>query len=306
MNRICLLLMMFSFWSLSTSASAALHVVTTTTDLADIVSAIGAEHVDVESITRGTQDPHYIQPKPSYMVKLSRADLLVSVGLELEVGWLPSLVQGARNPSILPGTRGFLDASNAVTPLEVPTGPVDRSQGDVHPLGNPHYWLDPANGKKVAALVASRLSELDAEHSRSFEDRLGAFNRGIDAATLRWEKAMEPFKGSKVVSYHRTFNYFFQRFGLMPIGYVEERPGIPPGPSHAAQLIRQMRSDGVRVLFHENYFDRATSDLIASKTSATVLSLPTSVGGSAAATRYEALIDTLVQSFVRAATEAGR
>lgn len=291
---------------LAAPASAALKVVTSTTDLADIAGSIGGAYVNAESITLGPQDPHYVQAKPSYMVKLSRADLLVSVGLELEVGWLPSLIQGARNPAILPGRPGFLEAASAITPIEVPSGAVDRSQGDIHPLGNPHFWLDPENGKKIAARLAGKLGELDAEHKQVFNDNLKRFDGRIGAALKRWQAALAPFKGDKVVSYHRTFNYLLKRFGLRSIGYVEERPGIPPGPSHAAELIRLMRAEGVKVLLHEQYFDRKTSDLIASKASAEVVVLPTSVGGVPTAKNYEALIDHIVQSMVKALRKGGR
>lgn len=281
-------------------ARAAVKVVTSTTDLADIVASIGGDKVSVNSITLGPQDPHYIAAKPSYMVKLSRADLLVSVGLELEVGWLPSLISGARNPRVMPGRPGFLDASTAIKPIEVPSGAVDRSQGDIHPLGNPHFWLDPENGKKVAARIAQKLTELDGANRGTYTGNLERFKGRIDHALQRWQKAMAPFKGTKIVSYHRTFNYFCKRFGLKPVGYVEERPGIPPGPSHAAELIRLMRSQKIKVLFHENYFDRATSDLIARKASAHVVVLPTSVGGTPEASNYEALIGLIVKSFVKA------
>jgi zinc/manganese transport system substrate-binding protein len=286
-------------------SEAALRVVTTTTDLADIVGTIAGPLASVESITLGNQDPHYVQAKPSYMVRLNRADLVVSVGLELEVGWLPPLLQGARNPAILPGKPGFLEASGAVTPIEVPTKTPDRSRGDVHPLGNPHFWLDPDNGQRVAERIAKRLGDLDSANEAAYADGAKRFKARIDAARTRWQSALAPYKGKKVVSYHRTFNYFLRAFGLVPIGYVEERPGIPPGPSHAAELVRAMRAEKVRVLLHEQYFDRKTSDIIASKVPATVLVLPTSVGGVPAATDYESLIDHLVRSVQKALAERG-
>lgn len=280
-------------------ASAAPKIVTTTEDLADIAKNVGGNLVNVEWIASGKQDPHYIQAKPSYMVQLSRADLVVSVGLELEVGWLPSLINGARNPSIRPGKPGFLEASSAISPIDVPKGPIDRSQGDLHPFGNPHFWLDPENAKKVAKLLGARLGELDPPNRSAYGANAQRFQARIDQAMKRWQKAMAPFKGTKVVSYHRTFNYFFKRFGLSPIGYIEERPGIPPSPAHAAHLIREMQSQKVGIVFHENYFNRATSELIAKKASAKLLVLPTSVGGTSEAKNYEALIDHIVTSFVK-------
>ena len=243
------------------TARADLRVVTTTTDLADIASAIGGEHASVESICAGEQDPHYVQARPSYMVKLSRADLLVHVGLDLEIAWLPSLVRGARNPSINPGKPGNLDASTAVTPLDVPGGPIDRSQGDIHPRGNPHYWLDPDNGKKIAAAIAQRMAGLAPKHAAYFGTRLARWTASVDAAIARWTTRMASLRGAEVVSYHATFNYFHDRFGLEPVGYVEEKPGIPPAPAHLARLITKMKRDQIGVIFHENYYDDATSKL---------------------------------------------
>jgi zinc/manganese transport system substrate-binding protein len=285
-------------------ARAEVRVVTSTTDLADLTRAIGGPRVHVESICRGNQDPHYAQARPSYMVTLSRADLLVSVGLELEVGWLPSLIQGARNPEIQPGTPGFLDASAAISALDVPKGPVDRSRGDIHPLGNPHYWLDPLNAKRIAALIADRLTTLDKPGATVFRQRLEAFDTRIDRAMQRWTAVLTPYRGTKLVSYHRTFDYFFSRFGLVPIGYIEDRPGIPPAPAHVASLIRDMQAQHVRVIFHESYYDKSVSDLVAARTSAKLLVLPTSVAGTAAASSYELLIDELVKAFVAAVGKA--
>jgi zinc/manganese transport system substrate-binding protein len=287
-------------WSHGASAHAAVRVVTTTTDLEEIARAIGGDRVSVEAICKGAQDPHYVQARPSYMVKLNRADLLVAVGLDLEAGWLPLLIQGARNPGINPGQRGYLDTSAAITPMDVPKGPVDRSQGDVHLLGNPHYWLDPGNAKRVARLIADRLSELDAGGAALYQKNLRALDQRIDQALARWDRAMAPYRGTKVVSYHNTFNYFLHRFGLIAAGYIEERPGIPPAAAHVARLIRRMQSDGVRVIFHESYFDRATSDLVGHRTGARVLLLPTSVGGSISARTFEQLIDQIVSAFVAA------
>jgi zinc/manganese transport system substrate-binding protein len=285
-------------------ARAELRIVTSTTDLADLARAVGGERVHVESVCRGNQDPHYAQARPSYMVTLSRADLVISVGLELEIGWLPSLIQGARNPEIQPGTPGFLDASSAISALDVPKGPVDRSRGDIHPLGNPHYWLDPLNAKRIAALIAERLSTLDKAGAAAYHKRLEAFDARIDAAMQRWNAALAPYRGSKLVSYHRTFDYFFSRFGLTPIGYIEDRPGIPPAPAHVANLIREMQAQHVGVIFHENYYDRSVSDLVAARTGARLLVLPTSVDGTPAATSYELLLDQLVKAFIAAVRKA--
>lgn len=284
-------------------ALADLDVVTTTTDLADIVRAIGGDHVDVESICQGSQDPHYVQARPSYMVTVSDADLLVAVGLELEVGWLPDLIQGARNPDVNPGNLGYLEAASVIAPIDVPTGSVDRSEGDLHPDGNPHFWLDPINAQLAATAIADRMGELDPDNTAYFDANLEAFNTRIDEAMVRWSTAMAPFAGTQITSYHRTFNYFFERFELEAIGYIEERPGIPPAPSHLARLIRQMAADDVPVIFHESYYDVSESEMVASRTDASVLLLPVSVGGVDGVSSYEELIDAIVDGFVETMSE---
>lgn len=281
-------------------AWAELRVVTTTTDLASMARAIGRDRVHVESICRGSQDPHFVQARPSYMVTLSRADLLISVGLELEAGWLPALLQGARNPAINPGRRGHLEAASVITPIDVPRGPVDRSRGDVHPLGNPHFWLDPENAKRAAQAIGERMIALDPENAGFFRENLRAWTARIDRGLARWTRAMTPYRGTQIASYHATFNYFHARFGLRGVGYLEDRPGIPPAPAHLMDLIRLMRAARVRVIFHEGYYDRATSDLVASRTGAKVLLLPTSVGGAPGASNYDQLIDHIVDQFVAA------
>lgn len=277
---------------------AELRIVTTTTDLADFAQTIGGDRVQVDSICSGVQDPHFVQARPSYMVKLSRADLLLSVGLDLEIGWLPALIAGARNPAVNPGNPGYLDTSSAIVPLDVHSGHVDRSHGDLHPHGNPHFWLDPENAKAIARLITERMASLSPEDAAFFRENLQLFEQRIDQAMVEWSRIMEPYQGTRVVSYHRTFNYFYQRFGLIGDHYVEERPGIPPSPAHLAELIRNVQSNEIPVIFHENYYPRATSDLVGERTSATVLMLPTSVGGSADATDYEALIGTIINTFV--------
>ena len=279
-------------------ASANTRVVTTTTDLAEIAKAIGGKHVKVKSICAGNQDPHYLQAKPSYMVTLSRADLLVYVGLDLEIGWLPLLISGARNPNIQPGKSGNLDASTAIKPIGVRTGAVDRSMGDVHPRGNPHYWLDPDNTIRVARLISRRLSALDTKHAGDFNKNLEAFVKKRRAAIERWDKRMSPYAGQKVASYHQTFDYFIKRFGLVPAGYIEERPGIPPGPSYLSKLTKRLKADRVPVIFHETFFERRASDLVARKSGAKVMVAPTSAGAVKGADDYESMMDTLITRFI--------
>ena len=282
------------------SASADLRVVTTTTDLAEIVRAVGGDEVKVKSICRGNQDPHHLQAKPSYMVMLRRADMLVFVGLDLEIGWMPLLVQGARNPKILPGRAGNVDASTAIAPIGVATNRVDRSLGDVHPRGNPHYWLDPLNTKKIASLIAKRLTALEPSHAGTFSANLVSFVKKRDLAILRWEKKMAPYKNTKVASYHQTFDYFIKRFALTPAGYIEERPGIPPGPAYLAKLTKKLKANNVPVIFHETFFERRATDLVAKRTQAKVVAAPTSVSAEASVASYEDLIDTLIDRFIAA------
>lgn len=288
----------------SASAQSSLRVVTTTEDLAAIAREVGGSRVQVDAICRGVEDPHAIQARPSYMVKLSRADLLIAVGLELEVGWLPSLIQGARNPKIRPGSAGYLDASSAIRPIEIAHGSVDRSAGDVHRLGNPHYWLDPQNGKLIAKKLAQKLSAIDPSGAADYTQRLSAFEKRIDAAMAHWQKALAPYRGAKVVTYHKTFNYFLQRYGLVGLDTIETRPGIPPTASHLASLIGTMRSQRVRVILHETFYDRATSELVARKSGAQLLVLPSSVGGVSSVRSYEQLIDYLVAQLQKALAAA--
>lgn len=276
-------------------ASAELRVVATTTDLANFAQTVGGDKVHVESICKGSQDPHFVQARPSYMVTLSRADLVIAVGLELEVGWLPSLIQGARNPAINPGRPGYFEAATAIRPIDVPTGAVDRSRGDIHPFGNPHFWLDPLNAKLAVRAIAERMARLDPPNAKLFRDNAAAFEARIDKKLQQWQTTLAPFKGIKIASYHATFNYFHRRFGLDGIGYLEDRPGIPPSPGHLVDLIRQMRDQKVPVIFHEEFYDHSTSDMVAERSGARVLVLPTSVGGVSGVTTYEQLMDYLVQ-----------
>jgi zinc/manganese transport system substrate-binding protein len=285
----------------SQPALAKLRVVTSTTDLKALVLDLAGDKVSVESICKGPQDPHHIRAKPSYMVRLSRADLLLAVGLELEVAWLPALIQGARNPRINPGRPGYLELSNAVSPIDVPVGSVDRSQGDIHPSGNPHYWLDPDNLKKMASLISSRLTELDGGNAGYYRAMLSRYLKRLDLSIARWKKLMAPYRGRKVVSYHATFNYFHRHFGLDAIAYVERRPGIPPAPAHLVGVIRKMRKEKAAIIFHETYYDQATSNMVAKRATARVLRLPASVGADREATDSISLIDTIVSRFAAAA-----
>ena len=223
-----------------------LRVVTATSDLAALASEIGGDHIDVESIARGYQDPHFVEAKPSFLLKLRKADLLIVVGLQLEIGWLPPLITQSGNPRIQVGAAGYLDASDFAEILEKPTGVVTRAMGDVHPLGNPHYWLDPENGRRIAHGIQMKLAEMRPEDAGYFAQRFEAFSQRLTTQEKAWDEAMKPFHGLKVVSYHKSWPNFAKRFDLNVVGYIEPRPGIPPSPSHTLELIGMMRRDNVK------------------------------------------------------------
>ena len=272
-------------------AQGKLNVMTATEDLAAIAREVGGDRVTVESIARGYQDPHFVEAKPSFILKLQRADLLVVVGRELEIGWLPPLIQQSRNAKIQVGAEGYVDASLHATILEIPQGQITRAMGDVHPLGNPHYWLDPENGKRIAKDVAGKLSQFRPSDRAYFEQHLADFNSRLDAAEKRWTAQMAPYKGMKVVTYHRSFPNFAERFGLDIVGYVEPRPGIPPSPQHTLDLINEMKRQNVKLVLVEPYFDLKTPNAIGRETGAQVLVMPPSVGGVKDVTDYIKLFD---------------
>src|ERR687891_2614334 len=223
MNKLFVVVM--TLWSTApVLAQGKLAVVTTTEDLAAISREVAGDRATVDFIARGYQDPHFVEAKPSFILKLQRADLLVAVGRELEIGWLPPLIQQSRNGKIQPGANGYLDASLHARILDIPQGQITRAMGDVHPLGNPHYWLDPENGKIVAKDVAAKLAQLRPNDRSYFEQHLADFIGRLDAAEKRWLAVLAPFKGTKVVTYHRSYSNFADRFGLGVVGYVEPRP----------------------------------------------------------------------------------
>src|SRR5689334_3451872 len=272
-------------------AQGKLNVVTTTEDLAAIAREVGGDRLTVESIARGYQDPHFVEAKPSFILKLQKADLLIVVGRELEIGWLPPLIQQSRNAKIQQGADGYLDASLKAQILEIPTGQITRAMGDVHPLGNPHYWLDPENGKRIAGEIADKLSRLRPNDRAYFEGRLADFTTRLDAAEKRWLAQMAPYRGMKMVTYHRSFPNFAERFGLDIVGYVEPRPGIPPTPQHTLDLINEMKRQNVKLVLIEPYFDSKTPNAIGRETGAQVLVMPPSVGGVKEVSDYFKLFD---------------
>ena len=286
-------------------ASAAVKVITTTQDLAAIVAEVGGDKVTVESIAKGYQDPHVVEAKPSFIIKLHSADLLVVVGRELEVAWLPALITQSRNAKIQPGGAGYLDASQTVRILDVPTGQITRAMGDVHPSGNPHYWLDPGNGRLIAKAVQAKLTELSRADALYFADRYADFDRRLAEAEKRWKAAMAPYKGQKVVTYHRSWTNFADAFGLDVIGYVEPKPGIPPSPAHTLDLQQEMKQRNVKILLVEPYFDLKTPNAIGRETGARVLVLLPSVGGVKEVTGYIQLFDYDINLLVSAIKQTG-
>jgi zinc/manganese transport system substrate-binding protein len=266
-------------------------IITATTDLAAVVQEIGGDRVEVESIARGYQDPHFVEAKPSFLLKLRKADLLIVVGLELEIGWLPPLIQQSGNPRIQVGAPGYFDASRFAKILEIPTGQVTRAEGDVHPQGNPHYWLDPENGLRIAKGIQTKLSEMRPADADYFAQRYASFEQRLQQADAQWIAQMKPYAGRKIVTYHRSWPNFANHFHLDVDGYVEPRPGIPPSPQHTVELIRLMKRDGVKVIVVEPYFDLKTPDAVARETGAKVVVLMPSVGGEKEITDYFKLFD---------------
>jgi zinc/manganese transport system substrate-binding protein len=289
----------------SAFAQSKLNVVATTEDLAAIAREVGGDRVTVDAIARGYQDPHFVEAKPSFILKLQKADVLVVVGRELEIGWLPPLQAQSRNAKIQVGAEGYVDASLQASILEIPTGQITRAMGDVHPLGNPHYWLDPENGKRVAKEVADKFAQLRPNDRAVFQQRLTDFTSRLDTAEKGWLAKMAPYKGTKIVTYHRSFPNFADRFGLDIVGYVEPRPGIPPTPQHTLDLINEMKRQNVKLVLVEPYFDLKTPNAIGRDTGAAVLVMPPSVGGTKDVTDYFKLFDYDINLLIAAIQKTG-
>lgn len=299
----CAIVVGISVWTLLLPGAAEakkLNVVTATTDMAALTQEVGGDRVGVESLAKGYQDPHFVEAKPSFLLKLRQADLLVVVGLQLEIGWLPPLITQSGNSRIQVGANGYLDASQFAEILEVPQGTVTRAQGDVHPLGNPHYWLDPDNGRRIARGIANKLAEMDPADGQYFQDRFQDFDKRLAAAEQKWDAEMKPYRGRKVVTYHRSFPNFAKHFNLDVIGYVEPRPGIPPTPSHTLELIQQMKRENCHVVLVEPYFDMKTPQSIGREASAQVVEYLPSVGGEKQVTNYFELFDYDIGLLIKA------
>lgn len=284
----------------SAAEAKKLMVVTSTTDMAALAQEVGGDRIEVESIAKGYQDPHFVEAKPSFLLRLRHADLLIHVGLQLEIGWLPPLITQSGNPRIQMGAQGNLDASRFAEILEIAQGTVTRAEGDVHPLGNPHYWLDPDNGRRIARGIANKLAYLDPGNSAFFQQRFQDFDKRLSVAEQKWDADMKPWRGRKVVTYHRSFPNFAKHFGLDVIAYVEPRPGIPPTPGHTIEVIQLMKRENCKVVLVEPYFDLKTPQSIGREAGAQVVVYLPSVGGEKQATNYIELFNHNIGLLIKA------
>ncbi len=260
-------------------ARADLKVATSLSDLASVAQFVGGKHVSAQSLCRGDEDPHFVPAKPSLMKAIQHADVYVSTGLELDSGWLPLVLPGSRNPKIQAGAQGFVDASEGVQVLEKPTGTVSRAEGDVHPLGNPHYYLDPKALEVVADHLARVFSELDPANAAEYSANAKQFDERMETSLARWEKEMAPYQGASLVTYHRNFVYFAERFGLKLFGTVEPKPGIPPSPHYVDELAQAMKKANVGVVVYQPYYDADASSQVAKRAGGVAVQVATEVGG---------------------------
>jgi zinc/manganese transport system substrate-binding protein len=279
-------------------AAEKIRVVTTTTDLKALTEAVGGDLVEVDALARGNQNAHDLEIRPSLMVKVRRAELLIMNGLELD-GWAEVVVQGANNPKVIPGAPGRVDASEGILVLEVPHSRVDRSMGDVHPVGNPHYTVDPGMAPAITANVLQGLARIAPQHRATFERNRQDFLRRLDQAMARWSAILAPFKGAKVIVDHNMWPYFLTRFGLVQAGSVEERPGIPPTPGHLTKLIAQIREERIKVILTVPWGDRQLAERVAQETGARTVLVASAVGAVKGTDTYLDAIDYNVKALVQ-------
>lgn len=297
-------------WLLVLSASGSyaqdkLNVVTSLPDLADIASQIGGDRVETFSIAVGYQNPHFVDPKPSYILKLSNADVFVTVGLDLETGWVPPLLNSARNPGVSVGGDGYVDASVGVPLLQVPTT-VSREQGDIHIYGNPHYWLDPENGIIIARNIHNALVRKRPSDAAYFDANLAAFIERVRQKEHEWQEEIEALDGLPVVAYHNQWPYFEAAFGFHIVDFLEPKPGIPPTPSQLARIIGLMNRQGIKIIIISPYYQVDSAELVARKVDGKVVTLATSVGAFDGIDTYFDLFDynirTLKEAYAGTAT----
>ena len=296
-----IILMLTNFITSDSYAKDKIQILATTTDLKSIAEFIGGDEVKVDSICKGYQDPHFVEAKPSFMIKAKKADLFIRVGLELEIGYEELIINGSRNQKIRIGQLGHLDASEGASLLEVPTTTkIDRSMGDVHPMGNPHYWLDPLNVKVIASNIANRLSEISPKDALYFKKNLSGFNEKIDEKLIEWMERLAPFKGENIAIYHRSWPYFVNRFGLVASCELEPKPGIPPSPGHLKEVIDRINEENIKVILMEVFYDEKPAKFVAEQSGAKVVIIPNSVGGTKEAKDYFSLMDIIVERLAEA------
>jgi zinc/manganese transport system substrate-binding protein len=281
------------------SAAKKLNVVATTPDLAAIAREIGGDAVVVTALAKPTEDPHFVDAKPSHLVTLNRADVLIEGGAELELGWLPPLLDNARNDKIAAGAPGRIVASQGIRMLEVPAT-FDRSKGDVHSLGNPHFVVDPVDAKIVAAEIADHLAQVDPADAATFKANLKRFDDTIDRKLVEWQKLLAPYRGAKIVTYHKDFVYFAERFGLEIVEELEPKPGIAPSPAHLTKVVSTMQATKARVILVQPYQNRKTAETVARQTGAVVLDMPQQPGAVPNTSTYFDVMDHLVQTLATA------
>ena len=300
MKNLFLFLSLALIRAAASPSEAKLNVVATLPDYGAIAEAIGGANVKVTSLARGTEDPHFVDARPSFIRVLNQADVLIEGGAELEIGWLPPLVNSARNPKILADAPGHVVLSRKIQLLDVPTSPVDRSQGDVHPAGNPHFNLDPARGKDMAGAIANAFIKLDSANAASYEANLKKFNDRLDTKLAEWTKALAPYRGAKVITYHKSFDYLLERFGLELAGTIEPKPGIEPSPTHINALIPRAKADGVKLVIIEPNRPRKTPSYVAEAIGAKLVVLPALVNGVPETSNFIDFIDYDVRTLVAA------
>ena len=286
-------------------AFADLKVATSLTDLASVAQFVGGKHVTAQSLCRGYEDPHFVPAKPSLMKAIQHADVFVSVGLELDAGWLPLVLPGSRNPKIQPGAKGFVDASEGVDVLEKPNGTVSRAEGDVHPLGNPHYYTDPKALEVVADHLADVFARLDPPNAAEYAANAKAFDARMETSLAKWAQTMAPYKGSPVVTYHKNFVYFAERFGLKQFGTVEPKPGVPPNPRYLSDLADRMKKEGVKVVLFQAYYNQDPGNQLAKRTGGTAVEIATECGGVPGTDDVFSKFDKLVSSISGALSGKG-
>lgn len=259
-------------------AHAKLNIVATTPDLAALAAAVGGDRVEITTLARTTEDPHFVDPRPSFIVKLNRADVLLEGGAELEAAWLEPLLSGARNPKLATGAPGRIAGNAGIQMLNVPAQ-LDRSQGHVHATGNPHYLMDPLNARLAARTIAAAFIKLEPASASAFQTNLEKFQATLDARLTDWQKQLEPFRGRRVVAYHDSWPYFSRRFGVRVDLFLEPKPGIPPSPAHLATVAEQMKADNARVIFLEPHVNRRTAETLARAAGGVVVEVTQFPGG---------------------------